>query len=1159
MKTTVLFRLTMISACLLAFGACERSSPSKQAAHEVGANPSASSSPEDARAATTLRERGPVDLEIGKDAERIAVQRHWVGAATLNSHFGTGWADENVVHLTQVDQDTVLVWRGGRGWRVAHRDGGSFKTLTGHQVIRSATGWNYREGDKTASAMEFDTQGRLQTETPRVGAPRKYSYDPLGRLASVSAGPDKSIEYKYDANDRVSSVEGPNGARATYRYENNHLAEAVNSVSEKRGYSYDAGGATVEVLINGVARKAGGDTIAITASGASAIGNVARFSGIAALAIADVLAVAKSKEAIESGLEAANAASEEAAANAAGKAIRNALENKVAETLRNDPSKILPFASGRKPDPNKPQDVEQVLAQLHANASNNRKPFDGILVAPPDPQQEQVLKKARELLAEAKKLEDSAWSETRGEKSTIHQYLGARERLTAAALGLEVNEAALSGFNQIVEDVKVHTAGVQGAALRLQAAEEEMKSAIARCEAAATRACDGAGRSAQMNDAEADAAKSESSSMISQATALRQGSEQKLQVALEVSASSLRESLAGFLKLTAGYRASVSDARLAEANAAIMALKAHFVALKDAPARLNAARGPLYELRKQIEGVLAPVADNPEAKFLLGEATSLGSTLQPESTESENEHAAEDATQLKKLEEWADGYVPMLKRIANAVNGANVEALTAAATSALDQFAKASASAQAVAASARTNSALSRANDCLAQIKGGRGDAVAAGSVSPGTKSGDEVFVPDLSAMSPGEMEAALTHAGLKRALIAAKEKPPSNEKEFKFAGQSPAAGTKAKRGDVVAVSMYQKFEDAASDEVTVPDLSVYATTSEMEAVLTHAGLKRSLVAAKDKPPSKEKEFKFAGQSPAAGSTGKRGDVVAVSIYQKFEDAVAAADEVIVPDLSGYASTSEIEAVLTHAGLVRTLVAAKEKPPSKEKEFKFAGQLPGAGEKVKRGTAVAVAFYQKFESSDNAGNLVPNVIGLSLDQARSNLEAAGLQLGGLEHGATPPSGDKANLIYEQTPGVGEKLPANKMVSLKQYAASATKTAPVSPTGVDSIIAGGTDELIGKYVGTQSPGGGPVEVSIIRSNNGRFSMLVQIGPNSALGMGFGTTTVENGVIRWEGHGSRGYVWTVTGKVRGDIFVGEYTISCPSENINSRFALNATRKR
>ena len=153
---------------------------------------------------------------------------------------------------------------------------------------------------------------------------------------------------------------------------------------------------------------------------------------------------------------------------------------------------------------------------------------------------------------------------------------------------------------------------------------------------------------------------------------------------------------------------------------------------------------------------------------------------------------------------------------------------------------------------------------------------------APPPAESDQARVPDLSAFdNVSEMKAALAHAGLTGAFSAA-GKPPNKEKEFKFAAQSPAADTKVKRGSIVTVSIYQKFEGDSADEVVVPDLSVFDNVSEMKAVLAHAGLIGAF-SAKGTPPSKEKEFKFAAQSPPADTKVKRGSTVSVSVYQKFE------------------------------------------------------------------------------------------------------------------------------------------------------------------------------------------------------------------------------------------------------------------------------------
>ena len=49
------------------------------------------------------------DLEHGAGAQRVSVVRRWIGKGGSHSHFGKGWADENVDRLQLVDAETMIV------------------------------------------------------------------------------------------------------------------------------------------------------------------------------------------------------------------------------------------------------------------------------------------------------------------------------------------------------------------------------------------------------------------------------------------------------------------------------------------------------------------------------------------------------------------------------------------------------------------------------------------------------------------------------------------------------------------------------------------------------------------------------------------------------------------------------------------------------------------------------------------------------------------------------------------------------------------------------------------------------------------------------------------------------------------------------------------
>jgi hypothetical protein len=181
------------------------------------------------------------------------------------------------------------------------------------------------------------------------------------------------------------------------------------------------------------------------------------------------------------------------------------------------------------------------------------------------------------------------------------------------------------------------------------------------------------------------------------------------------------------------------------------------------------------------------------------------------------------------------------------------------------------------------------------------------------------VVVPNLALFDTvSKMKAELERLGLV-GNFSAKGKPPTKALEFKFASQLPLADTKVKPGTKVEVFIYQKFEEATTagttipstaasatpapqgDEVVVPNLAQFDSVSKMKAALDGVGLKGHF-SAKGKPPTKAMEFKFASQTPAANTKAKRGSMVVVFIYQKFEDTAQGSPSPSAPASAGTVS-----------------------------------------------------------------------------------------------------------------------------------------------------------------------------------------------------------------------------------------------------------------
>ena len=148
---------------------------------------------------------------------------------------------------------------------------------------------------------------------------------------------------------------------------------------------------------------------------------------------------------------------------------------------------------------------------------------------------------------------------------------------------------------------------------------------------------------------------------------------------------------------------------------------------------------------------------------------------------------------------------------------------------------------------------------------------------------------------------------------------------------------------------------------MTVPDLAVFDNVSEMKAVLAHAGLTGSF-SAKGIPTKKEMEFKFAGQSHPPNTKVKRGTVISVSIYQKFDDTAAAmpGGKDTIPDVSGL-SLDAAQATLAAAGLGIGGISEGGKAPVEEKANRIKGTTPDAGEKIPANKTVMLIKWGAFK------------------------------------------------------------------------------------------------------------------------------------------------------------------------------------------------------
>jgi YD repeat-containing protein len=183
-----------------------------------------------------------LDLEHGLGFSRMVVARAWAGQETLNTHFGPGWSDPNLIRLTQTGPDEILLWRGGQLWRVAHRQDDTFVTSNGASIRKTSEGWALKA--PTREVWTFNTAGNLCNEQSSFERTKTYRYDQKERLVVIQENSDNLLTYVYDDNlGRVTRVEGAEGLRAEYQYDTQgRLVAVTNSHRVRIDYRYDSKG-----------------------------------------------------------------------------------------------------------------------------------------------------------------------------------------------------------------------------------------------------------------------------------------------------------------------------------------------------------------------------------------------------------------------------------------------------------------------------------------------------------------------------------------------------------------------------------------------------------------------------------------------------------------------------------------------------------------------------------------------------------------------------------------------------------------------------------------------------------------------------------------------------------------------------------------------------
>ena len=276
------------------------------------------------------------------------------------------------------------------------------------------------------------------------------------------------------------------------------------------------------------------------------------------------------------------------------------------------------------------------------------------------------------------------------------------------------------------------------------------------------------------------------------------------------------------------------------------------------------------------------------------------------------------------------------------------------------------------------------------------------GVIGGGSK---EVTVPDVKGMSYSEAKEVLEAKGLK---IEKADEPIASEKieKGKIVSQTPSKNSKVKKGRTIRVIL-----SAGNTELKVPDLKGLSY-KEAKTLLSEMGLQISKGDEVDS--DSVTEGLIASQYPSAKTKVDKGDIITVNISKGKKDAV-------IPKLVGttFTSESDVSATLSKYGYKLGKVSYEE---SYETPGTIIKQSPDAGTTAEKNTTVDIVI-----SKAKSKATVPNLNGMTYDQAESALQSLGFSVGRVTEEEN--NGFTAGTVFKQYPAANSEYQTGSTVDI----------------------------------------------------------------------------------------------------------------------------------
>ena len=270
---------------------------------------------------------------------------------------------------------------------------------------------------------------------------------------------------------------------------------------------------------------------------------------------------------------------------------------------------------------------------------------------------------------------------------------------------------------------------------------------------------------------------------------------------------------------------------------------------------------------------------------------------------------------------------------------------------------------------------------------------------------GKEVTVPDVKGMSYSEAKEVLEAKGLK---IEKADEPIASQKieKGKIVSQTPSKNSKVKKGRTVRVIL-----SAGNTEPKVPDLKGLSY-KEAKTLLSEMGLQISKGDEVDS--DSVAEGLIASQYPSAKTKVDKGDIITVNISKGKKDAV-------IPKLVGttFTSESDVSDILSKYGYKLGKVSYEE---SYETPGTIIKQSPDAGTTAEKKTSVDIVI-----SKAKSKATVPNLNGMTYDQAESALQSLGFSVGRVTEEEN--NGFTAGTVFKQYPAANSEYQTGSTVDI----------------------------------------------------------------------------------------------------------------------------------